>query len=55
METTIKVHKQRIDELERTLDDIHTQLTQIKGGVYGACGYALASQLGWLDAITLVK
>jgi len=55
METTIKIHKQRIDELEKTLDDIHTQLTHIKGCAYGACGYAIASQLGWIDALTLVK
>jgi hypothetical protein len=53
METILKVHKQRIDSLEKTLSDIHTQLTQIKACAYGAVGYAVASQLGILEAIRI--
>jgi hypothetical protein len=53
METIIKVHRQRIDELETTLDEINKQLAHIKGGVYGICLYAVATQLGILEAIKL--
>jgi hypothetical protein len=53
MDTILKIHKQRIDELEKLLDDIHTQLTQIKACAYGAVGYAVASQMGIIDAIKL--
>jgi hypothetical protein len=53
METILKVHRARLDELEKLLDDIHTQLTQIKACAYGACAYALATQVGIIDAIKL--
>jgi len=53
LETIIKVHRTRIDELEKLLDNIHTQLTQIKACAYGACGYAVATQMGIIDAITM--
>jgi len=53
METILKVHRQRIDELETTLDEINKQLAHIKGGVYGICLYAVATQLGILEAIKL--
>lgn len=53
METILKVHRTRIDELEKTLDNINMQLTQIKAAAYGAVGYAVASQLGILEAIKL--
>jgi len=53
MDTILKVHKQRIDELEKLLDSIHTQLTQIKACAYGAVGYAVATQMGIIEAIKL--
>lgn len=53
METILKVHRQRIDDLDKTLNDIHTQLIQIKACAYGALGYAVASQLGILEALRL--
>ena len=53
METILKVHRQRIDDLEKTLNDINTQLVQIKACAYGALGYAVASQLGIIEAIKL--
>ena len=53
METNLKVHKTRIDELEKLLDDIHTQLTQIKACAYGALGYAVATQMGVIEALKL--
>ena len=53
MDTILKVHKTRIDELEKMLDSIHTQLTQIKACAYGACGYAVATQMGIIDALTM--
>jgi hypothetical protein len=53
METIIKVHRARIDELDTTLDEINKQLAHIKGGVYGICIYAVATQLGILEAIKL--
>lgn len=53
METILKVHRQRIDELEKTLTNINTQLIQIKACAYGAVGYAVATQLGILEAIRI--
>jgi hypothetical protein len=53
METILKVHRQRIDELDHTLSEINRQLAHIKGCVYGACGYAVATQLGIIEAIKL--
>jgi len=53
METILKVHRQRIDDLEKTLTNINTQLVQIKACAYGAVGYAVATQLGILEAIKL--
>ena len=53
METILKVHRSRIDDLEKTLTNINTQLAQIKACVYGALGYAVATQLGILEAIKL--
>ena len=53
METILKVHRQRIDDLEKTLTNINTQLIQIKACAYGAVGYAVATQLGILEAIKM--
>jgi hypothetical protein len=53
MDTILKVHRARIDELEKMLDSIHTQLTQIKACAYGACGYAIATQIGIIEALRL--
>ena len=53
METILKVHRQRIDELEKMLGSINTQLIQIKACVYGALGYAVATQLGVIEALKL--
>jgi hypothetical protein len=53
MDTILKVHRQRIDELEKMLGSINTQLIQIKACVYGALGYAVATQLGVIEAIKL--
>jgi len=53
METILKVHRSRIDDLEKTLSNINTQLVQIKACAYGAVGYAVATQLGVLEAIKL--
>ncbi len=53
METILKVHRSRIDDLEKTLTNINTQLVQIKACAYGAVGYAVATQLGILEAIKL--
>jgi hypothetical protein len=53
MDTILKVHRQRIDELEKMLSSINTQLVQIKACAYGAVGYAVATQLGVIEAIKL--
>ena len=53
IETILKVHRARIDELEHTLGEINRQLAHIKGCVYGACGYAVATQLGIIEAMKL--
>jgi len=53
MDTILKVHRQRIDELEKMLSSINTQLIQIKACVYGALGYAVATQLGVIEALKL--
>jgi len=53
MDTILKVHRQRIDELEKMLGSINTQLIQIKACVYGALGYAVATQLGVIEALKL--
>jgi hypothetical protein len=53
METILKVHRQRIDELEKMLGSINTQLIQIKACAYGAVGYAVATQLGVIEALKL--
>ena len=53
METILKVHRQRIDDLEKTLTNINTQLVQIKACAYGAVGYAVATQMGIIEAIKL--
>ena len=53
MDTILKVHRQRIDELEKMLGSINTQLAQIKACVYGALGYAVATQMGIIEAIKL--
>ena len=53
METILKVHRQRIDDLEKTLTNINTQLIQIKACAYGAVGYAVATQMGIIEAIKL--
>ena len=53
METILKVHRSRIDDLEKTLVNINTQLIQIKACAYGAVGYAVATQLGVIEAIKL--
>jgi len=53
MDTILRVHRGRIDDLEKTLTNINTQLIQIKACVYGALGYAVATQLGVIEAIKL--
>ncbi len=53
METILKVHRSRIDDLDKMLSSINTQLIQIKACVYGALGYAVATQLGVIEAIKL--
>ena len=53
METILKVHRSRLDDLEKTLTNINTQLIQIKACAYGAVGYAVATQLGVIEAIKL--
>jgi len=53
MDTILKVHRQRIDELEKMLGSINTQLIQIKAVAYGALGYAVATQLGVIEALKL--
>jgi len=53
MQTILKVHRSRIDDLEKTLTNINTQLIQIKACAYGAVGYAVATQLGVIEAIKL--
>jgi hypothetical protein len=53
LDTILKVHRSRIDDLEKTLTNINTQLIQIKACVYGALGYAVATQLGVIEALKL--
>ena len=53
MDTVLKVHRARIDEMEKLVQDINRQLIQIKACAYGAVGYAIATQLGILEAIKL--
>ena len=53
METILKVHRSRLDDLEKTLTNINTHLAQIKACVYGALGYAVATQMGIIEAIKL--
>jgi hypothetical protein len=55
MDTVLKEHRKRILELEQTLDSIDRQLYQIKGCVYGVVGYAIATQLGFMELLTVVK
>jgi hypothetical protein len=53
METILKVHRARIDDMEKLLQDINSQLTHLKGIAYGACGVLVASELGIIEAIKL--
>jgi hypothetical protein len=53
METILKVHKTRIDDMEKLLQDINSQLMHLKGIAYGACGVLVASELGIIEAIKL--
>ena len=53
MDTILKVHRSRLDDLEKTLTNINTQLAQIKACVSGALGYAVATQMGIIEAIKL--
>jgi hypothetical protein len=52
-DTVLKVHRARIDEMERLVQDINRQLIQIKACAYGAVGYAIATQMGIIEAIKL--
>ena len=53
MDTVLKIHRARIDEMENLVQDINRQLIQIKACAYGAVGYAIATQLGILEAIKM--
>jgi chlorite dismutase len=53
MDIVLKVHRARIDEMERLVQDINRQLIQIKACAYGAVGYAIATQMGIIEAIKL--
>jgi hypothetical protein len=53
LETILKVHRTRMDEMEKLVQDINRQLIQIKACVYGAVGYAIVTQMGIIEAITL--
>ncbi len=53
MDTVLKVHRARMDEMEKLVQDINRQLIQIKACAYGAVGYAIATQMGIIEAITL--
>jgi hypothetical protein len=53
MDTVIRVHSARIDEMERLVQDINRQLIQIKACAYGAVGYAIATQMGIIEAIKM--
>jgi hypothetical protein len=52
-DTVLKVHRQRIDDMEKLTQDINRQLIQIKACVYGAVAYAVATQLGVIEALKL--
>jgi hypothetical protein len=52
-DTVLKVHRSRIDEMEKLTQDINRQLIQIKACAYGAVAYAVATQLGILEAIRI--
>ena len=53
METILKVHRARIDDMEKVVQNINSQLTHLKGIAYGACGALVASELGIIEAIKL--
>ena len=53
MDTVLRVHRARIDEMERLVQDINRQLIQIKACAYGAVGYAIATQMGIIEAIKM--
>lgn len=53
LETILKVHRSRMDEMEKLVQDINRQLIQIKACAYGAVCYAIATQMGIIEAITL--
>jgi hypothetical protein len=42
-----------MDDMEKLVQDINRQLIQIKACAYGAVGYAIATQMGIIEAITL--
>lgn len=53
MDIVLKVHRTRIDEMEKLVQDINRQLIQIKACAYGAVGWAVASQIGILEALKI--
>jgi len=55
MDTVLKEHRKWILDLEQTLESIDRQLYQIKGCVYGVVGYAIATQFGLTELLTVVK
>jgi hypothetical protein len=42
-----------MDDMEKLVQDINRQLIQIKACAYGAVGYAIATQMGIIEAIKL--
>jgi chlorite dismutase len=53
VDVILKVHRARMDEMERLVQDINRQLIQIKACAYGAVGYAVATQMGIIEALKL--
>ena len=58
LETTVDRHDSqitklfsRIDETNRCIAKINTSLLQIKWSVYGALGYYVITQVGFIDAL----
>ena len=53
IDVILKVHSDQINDMEKLVQDINRQLIQIKACAYGALGYAVATQMGIIEALKL--
>ena len=61
LETTVERHDtqigklfSRVDETNRAIHKINTNMLQIKWSVYGAIGFYIITQVGIIDALKVV-